>query len=390
MAIAETDRSRLVISEETTWAETPSSPAMTEVPRASGSPDHTKETSNTATIRSDSQVNANVELGAGALGDVGFELIYEDYDLLFKGVMRNVFTTATVTLTTISFDAASQEVRDSASGFTTAAGYIVNSWVKISGAYNSVNNGLFRVTTRTDGALTLANGAAAVIDESAGETITVIQRYMRNSTNNYSFLMEKQFLDITKYIYYPGAVIGTMNLVTNARAIITGTFGTQAKQGIPLDSSISGSIVDATGNDQVTASANVGSILLDGATLAVPIRNITLNADNGLRERPQVGTKYTNDFGRGQFTVSGTVEAYFEDHTLYNKLVDHTAVMLSWRVTDVDGNVNIFTVPKVYFNSGAPDTPGVNTDIPLNMNFDAPVNKATGYGFTLEIAAFDA
>lgn len=385
MAIAESNRVRMLLSEESTWAETPSSPAMTEVPFSGDTLAHTKQTTNTNTIRSDAQVNANLELGAQMSGDLNFELIYSDYETLIKGLMRDTFTTATVTGATISFDAASQEIRDSGSGFTTAAGYTAQMWIKVSGAYNSENNGFFRVTTRADGALTVANGASSIVDEAAGETVTVAGKYVRNGTTNYSFLIEKQFLDVTKYVYYPGCVVGSLALTTTALEIVNGTFGLQGKQGVAMDSSVSGSVTDASTNEQVTASANVGTILLDGASLSVPLRSIVLNVDNGLRTRPQVGSKFTNNFGRGRFTTSGTVEAYFEDHTLYNKLIDHTSVMLSWRVTDVDGNVIIFTVPKVYFNEGSPNAPGPDDDIILPLNFDAPVNKATGYNFTLQI-----
>jgi len=329
-------------------------------------------------------------LSAQGAGDLNFELIYSDYDALFKGLMRNVFTTATVTDTSISFDAASQQVRDSGSGFTVAAGFTYYTWVQISGAYNEENNGIFRVTVRADGALTLANGSNTVVDESAGETITVTEHYMRNSTNNYSFLLEKQFLDVDEYIYFPGTVVSTMALNTTAVEIINGTFGVQMQQGVSMTTSIADSVTDASGNEQVTASANVGTILVDNASFAVPLRSIVLNVDNNIRLRPQVGSKYTSDFGRGRFMVSGTVEAYFEDDTLYTKLIDHTAATLSWRVTDADGNIIIFTVAEVYFNAGSPDATGPDADVMLPLSYDATVNNATGYDFTMEIATFAA
>jgi len=50
MAIAESNRARIVLSEETLWAETPSSPTMIEVPFSGDSLEHTKNTSNTNTI----------------------------------------------------------------------------------------------------------------------------------------------------------------------------------------------------------------------------------------------------------------------------------------------------------------------------------------------------
>jgi hypothetical protein len=358
---------------------------MKEIPITGESLEHTKQTADSETIRSDSQISNNLELGAGMAGDINFELVYTDFIDLITAVMRDTATVASVTSTAISFDAATQQIKAAANPFTAAAGFAPYIWLDISGAYNDENNGLFRCTVRADGALTVANGASALVAESVGASVTVKATYLRNGTTDSSFLLEKQFLDIGKYVYYPGCVVGGMTLNINALDIVKGSFNIQGQQGIAMDSTIAASVADASTDEQVTASANVGMILVDGVALAVPLRAITLTVDNGLRTRPWITSKFTSNFGRGSFKVSGTIEAYFEDHTLYNKLIDHTPAVLSWKITDVDGNVFIFTVPKAYFNAGSPNTDGRNNDYVLPLNFDAPLNSATGYGFSLQI-----
>ena len=386
---AESDQTQLAIYEESAWGETPSSPAMEEIPFSGESLAHIKQTTNTDTIRKDAQVNANLELGASGGGAINYELIFGDYDKLIEGALRSSFVTASVTAASVSFDAATQQIRDSGDGFTELAGFTRNMWVNVKDAYNAENNGLFRVTGRADGALTVANGASSLVDEAAGTPFTVAGKYIRNGVEKHSYLIQKGFTDITKYIYYPGCVVGGMTLNLNALGILNGVFQIQGKQGVPIDSSIAGSIADASTNEQVTASANVGTILMDNAVIGIPLKGIVSTIDNGLRERPQLGSKYSNGIGRGKFTQSGSVEAYFEDHTLYNKLVDHTPVILTWRVTDIDGNAFVFTIPKVYFNAGSPDASGGEDDVVLPMDFDAPVNKDTGYDYTLQIDAIE-
>ena len=95
--------------------------------------------------------------------------------------------------------------------------------------------------------------------------------------------------------------------------------------------------------------------------------------------------------------ILGAVDLWFrerskriEDDTLYTKLIDHTAATLSWRVTDADENIIIFTVAEVYFNAGSPDATGPDADVMLPLSYDATVNNATGYDFTMEIATFAA
>lgn len=387
MSIAETNRVGIYISEETVWGETPSSPAMVAVPFSGGTLGHAKEVRNSVTIRNDAQRSKILEVGASAEGDLNFELIYSDYDTILEHLYRSTFTTNIVTDTSISFDSATQKVLDSGNGF---GDFVVGQWVSIAGAYNSENNGLFRVTDAAAGYLTLANGASSIVDESAGESITVKGRYMRGGTTNKSLLIEKEWSDISKYMYYTGMVVGNMSLNVQALEIINGSFSFMGKRGIPIDSAIHGSTTDATGNSQMTASANVGTILVDNVALTTPIRRISLTVNNNLRARPQVGSKYSAEIGRGEFSVDGEIEAYFEDHTLLNDMVDHTAFALSWRCTDVDGNVMIFTVPECYFLSGNPDTPGQNDDVVLTMPIGANIKTGTNYNYTLQIDAISA
>ena len=73
------------------------------------------------------------------------------------------------TAATISFDA-THHILDSGNGFTVAKGYAATMIVKVMGS--ALNDGIYTVTARTDGQLTVTENTAT---ESAANTVTVIQ-----------------------------------------------------------------------------------------------------------------------------------------------------------------------------------------------------------------------
>ena len=74
MAKAEANRVGLYYYKETTWAETPSTPVMTEFPYTGEALVHKKDTVSSATIRADRNTDTLAEVGAGAEGEVNYEL----------------------------------------------------------------------------------------------------------------------------------------------------------------------------------------------------------------------------------------------------------------------------------------------------------------------------
>lgn len=378
MAIAETNREQLRISEESSFAETPSTPAMDIFKYTGEDILGTKQTVNTATIRSDANRDGVKKVAEGGEGGINFELIYDMYTKHFEGAFRNTFTTISTTASTISADSGTQRFSDSANGFTSGNGYVVGAWVKTSGFYNSENNGLFRITEvdGSGGYITVANGANSIVDEAAGLSITVAGKYIRNGTTNKSYLLEKAFLDVGTFAYFPGVVFGGFNLSVTALEILTGSFSTMAQQGIPSASTVSGSTNAANENQQMTASANVSNIMINNAlvpNLCIQALNVTV--DNGLRSRYCVGSEFSKNFGRGEFGVDGTLDYFYEDNTLEDYKKNHTSLNVSWRSTDVDGNVMIFTVPSLYLNEGGPAAGAKDDDIIPSMSWAA--NKAT-------------
>ena len=108
MADADSNRSSLYMSEETTWNEVPSTPTMNEIQRNSDSFMHQKITQVPATIRTDRLNEDIIRVGEQAAGDFACELRHTQYDLLLSAAIGSAgFTTVTTTaVTTISASSA--------------------------------------------------------------------------------------------------------------------------------------------------------------------------------------------------------------------------------------------------------------------------------------------
>lgn len=383
MPIADANRVALYMSEETDWAETPSSPSMTNVRYTSENFAHLKNIISGSTIRYDYQRDSVIE--AAVRGDAGFscELRYGEYDTVFENLLRNDFVDISLTGTTIGASASGgSKLTDSGAGLTEAAGFVVGAWIRIDGFTDTDNNGIRRIASRiSNSEIILDNGPSdqTWATEAAGNSITITGGWLRNGTTKKSQLFEKQFQDIDKYIYYPGTVWGGLQLNVNATEIVKCNFTGKSQKSVSGSSTISGSLSSALGNRALSASANVGTVLIDGVAItdAVLIKSLSLTLDGGLDDRFKVASKYSMDYQRGMMDFRGQLQLYFVDLSIYDMMVGHTNIGLSWRFTDSSGNAIVMTLPKIYFGEGNPNATAVNSTVMLPMNFMADSTDGT-------------
>ena len=384
MALADSNRVDLYISEETLWGETPSTPAMTQLRYTGETLAYSKQSGQSEVIRSDRMRDAILELGYSAGGDIKFELAYGSFDTLLSGLFGAAWSTpVNISSSAIAATALTDKFSGAAGMFDTVT---VGQWIKVAGFYESANNGIFRVTAKAVGGgdITVDTSLA---DEGAGEAVTFKGSYLRNGIVEKSYLIEKRFTDITQYIYFDGMRVGGMSLNIAAKQIINGSFTFSGKEGVASASSVAGSSTAASAAVPLSASANVGTITRNNVALATPLKSITLNVNNNPRAKDRIGSKAAAGIGLGFFEVTGTVEAYFEDLVLYNLLIGHTVLSLSWRCTDSAGNVVVFTIPSLYFMEGDPKAESGNQDVMLPLTFAAIRNATYNCALQIDIMA---
>ena len=119
-----------------------------------------------------------------------------------------------------------------------------------------------------------------------------------------------------------------------------------------------------------------GSIREDGALIAA-IQSIDFNCDNSMDRRFVVFDDTSLLPSIRKFNLSGTVSAYFDSITLYNKFISETSSSLQFELIDNDGNAYWVYMPNIKYMSGNPDVSD-DGSVTINMAFAAVKDTATG------------
>lgn len=389
MAQAESNRVSIRVSKETNWAETPSTPTMARLPMVNDTIGHNKRSVQSAILRSDRQKERSAQVGVDAQGDINIELRFADFDAILECALANTFATASKTgagtSNNINFAVAGGGTQDITGQSGDWANFTVGAWVRIKSAAQAANNGVFKVTAKTATVLTVAN--AAGVSETSSSAV-VSQKMLRNGTVKQSLLVEKQYEDLSNvYTNFRGMRVAGFSLNIQTEAIITGVVRLMGKQGYLATATVSGSLTNPSTNDSMTASVNVGSIMEGGVALSTGIKSLTMDLNNNSRAVPAIANVGAIGINLGSIDLTGRVEAYFEDQALMTKVIAHTSTSLSFRLTDPQGNVMVFTIADLQF-SGNPQTPGINQEVPLPLDYMA--NRQPTDGYTIQIDALAA
>lgn len=367
MSFADSNRARISAVAEVTHGTTPTGPTMQILRVTSSDLTVTKETVVSDELRSDRMVADMSEVAASSGGSIGIELsLGTSFKDLFQSALGGTLGSAVAINAT--------DIAATGTGFTTVAesfaGLLVGQWIYVSGFTNPLIDGWYRVDVIT-GTDTLTTYPSPPATEAATASVTIKGQILRNGTTLRSYSIEQAFLDIGQYMLFRGQRVGGFNLEVSAGAIVTGAFQFMGTQAVAGSSAYGTAYTAATSTAVVNATSNVGAITESDATLATALRTISLTLDNGLRNQPAIGTKFPAGIGQGRQTVTGSVEAYFENLTLFNKFLNHTDASLSFPVADAAGNRLRITLPKIKFGTSNPVPSGIDQDVTETLDFQA-------------------
>jgi hypothetical protein len=369
MAQAESNRVALYHSTEAAFDEVPAAPTMIEVPYSSESLAYDKRMVQSNLVRSDRMIDDIIEVGAGASGDINFEYKFGDFDNFILGALgAAVYTSNTFTGTAnLSFAASGGGVQVITGPASTFTNWQDGAWVRVSGA-NANNNGVWKQTAHTSTTITVANTTGTL---QSNTSATVLQKFAFNGTTKKSFLLEKRFNDITQFIHLRGMRVNTWAMNIESEQIITGSFGFTGSRAVAQGTTISGGSTAAGILSVCSATANIGTLMEGGIALATKIKSIKMNVNNNARALGAVASKYPIGINFGSQVVTGTVEAYFEDLTLYNKFINNTDSSLVFEIKSPEDDRTIITINDLEFTSSKPVGQGLNQDVMIALDFTA-------------------
>lgn len=381
---ADSSRGQIYGVKEVTWGVTPAT-ALKETRFTGESLKHAIGNTQSREVRSHREVTDLIQISFEAQGGFEIEFSFASFDDYLEAAMLSTWGAAiTYTASTISAAAADNSINDSANAFPVIP---VGQWIRIVGFTGGGPNGYARVVSRTVSKIVLAGITVAI--DAAGEAVTISGQMLRNGTTKVSMTMEKVFTDIAQYIAYTGMMVNDWAQEINANELITGSFGFMGKSGsAPSGASVgTGGPVAANSNDVMSAVANVAQLMENDSVLSgTYARNLTWSLSNNLRGKPGIGVMGNTDVGIGTLVLTGRLNTYFENGTLYNKFRNGTSSSIMTRLTDAFGNSYIISFPRIELTDGNPNIPGQSQDVMLDMAWQA--TRHPTYLCTVQIDKF--
>lgn len=191
---------------------------------------------------------------------------------------------------------------------------------------------------------------------------------LKNGVEMKSFAFERKIptgSSTADYYRYTGMRLNGFSLACRAKEIVTGSFDLMGKAEAYADAALAGATyADPTTTGVINAASDFASLNL-GSVAGVHILSLDMNVENGLASHYAVGDKTPLGVTFGDFVVSGNMEVYYENSTVYKKFIDGAAVDLSFTLGSVTGEKYSFEVPRLKFTSG--DMPLAGGDEPIKI-----------------------
>lgn len=388
MTIAVTDQVQLAIAKETTYGEQVTGSNLQLLRFTSESLTQEQSTTQSAEIRPDRQVSDVIRTNVNGGGDLAFELSYGSYDVLLKSALMadSDWSTAVTDIaadTTISVSDTDNSFNDSGSGFTNYDQY---EWIFVEGFTTAANNGFFKITSSAAGKLIVSGGT--LVTEAAGDSVSITQLgSITNGKTSESWNAERKYTDLSSELaLFAGVMMDTLALEFATEAVVTGTFGTLGKDEQSITSS-GGTGYDAATTTNVMNCVDHVAKILEGDS-SVQLTSGSISLGNNLRARNVLGTLGAISIGAGKIELTGSIEAYYESKTLYEKFLNQTTSSLAFIAQDTAGNAYVIELLNLRYQEGDRATSGENEDVMASLNWTAFRHPTEG--ITIRIARLAA
>jgi hypothetical protein len=386
MALADTSRLQVRYIAETAFGVIPVVGNPSNLRVTGESLDFTIGGDSSKEIRADRQKSGFNQLSASASGGLNFELSYVEFDPLMEAALmgtwakygtNGVGTTFSADFTATTITAAVAPV--GANAFTTLS---KGQWFKLVAPTHANNGKFFRVSgsvapTSTvitvDAATPLATGTSIA-------NCTVGTSRLMNGVTNRSFTVEKEFNDIAQFFAYRGMTVSTFALGAQSGQFVTGSFGFMGKDAVRnVTTQLPGSPAASQNYNIMSGVSNLGAFYEGGVALTGTfIKSFSMQLDNKLRARDGLFNLGAVSIGSGTLDMTGSMDVYLADGSLYDKFLNVVATSAQVRFVDPQGNGYVFQLPNLNFKDAKVQAGAKDQDAMITLPFDATLDPASG------------
>ena len=205
---------------------------------------------------------------------------------------------------------------------------------------------------------------------------------LTNGTTVRSFTVQKDFSDLIsgRYHTFRGVIPNKMTLGFEIGQIVKGSFGCLAMSAAMADAQISGAtFVAAPTNTPMNAVSNFQAFMVDSVPYSGCISALSLEINNNFRAIRCLGNLASSDMKSGTLEITGSMDLYFNEGSLYSKFLAGQEFDFSFRMMDAAGNNYTFYVPRAKFETGEVVAGGLNTDVMLRTTWRALYDGTAGH-----------
>ncbi len=250
--------------------------------------------------------------------------------------------------------------------------------VKITGTANSgANDGVYSLTETVANTYTMSPAPAAT--ETLGAGVTAKGSMARNGSFYQPFFIERGHTDVLEYFKFLGMACNVMALNIADQSDVTGSFDFVGLTAVVEETVESGATYTAVTDTPVFSTVtNVPSIFLDDVIQeSCFVKEMTLEINNNVTPKTGIGVYGACETNAHKFSASGKMTMYFEDSTMFQKLLNGTAFSVSWVFEDALGNGYVYTLPRVKLDSDKINVESGDDDVMDNASYVALADSTT-------------
>lgn len=268
---------------------------------------------------------------------------------------------------------------------------VVGQWLYITGAANAASNGFHKVATVTGSNTFTVDEAIGADETSISLTIKMLPQVV-NGTSFNSCVIQRQYTDIADAnARFLGQAISGFSLDASGTDTVKFNLDiTGLSESTLTDASLDAIDTDADPVTYPTMTTSEGVVWVRENAADYACTSFQFQVGNNLRKKYALGTLGALDFNEGDFEVTGSMQAYFEDSTAYDKFLNQTETSLSICISDgtsTKGHAFIFDFPMVKFTDAQRVAGGRNQDIIADISWQALYDADEG--ITMRIARSD-
>lgn len=347
-------------------------------------------------IRSDRQLANSILMGISAQGAFNFEALYKEYDLFLETALQSTFAAfgsgGPVAVTSPVFTTSTLTQTGGTSFATLAKGQ----WFQIRGITGPciANNGIWQ------NSLTVAATATVItIDStawtagSATGTVTLSSSRLVNGTAFRTHDMEAEFNDVAQFGTYRGMGLNKLSMGLQSKSVVTGSCDWIGKDVLALTGTSNLPSTDdvnfPTAFQVMNATSNVAKLYEAGAALGAGIfvKSLSFDLANNLRAQDAIANISPVGLGNGSIALTGKLDAYFSNATLFNKAVNGTLSSLAFAIVDGPvgtGNGYVLTIPQIVYTGANVPAGSIDQDAMVSLTFEASLDPLSGKMFLID------